>query len=88
MAANKVVVTVSEPSWGEEIAVLDAAPADYRPGAKGWVVGMRTITERDEQFTFNPLGTRLLTIEFEDGSSVEIPAEFVRTIGEGKPDTR
>lgn len=26
--------------WGELVAVSSGAPSDYRPGSRGWVVGM------------------------------------------------
>jgi hypothetical protein len=49
-------------TWGDTVVVAASAPPDMRPGDKGWVVGM---IERPE-------GTEY-TVEFGDGSSVEIP---------------
>jgi hypothetical protein len=56
---------VAEPTWGDEVVVVADAPAPYRPGSRAWVVGLRD----DPSAT----GQKLLTIEFEDGSSVDVP---------------
>jgi hypothetical protein len=55
-----------EPTWGDQVVVAASAPDRFRPGSKAWVVGMR---KRD--------GDSLLIIEFEDGTSVEAPADIV-----------
>ena len=53
-------------TWGTEVVVVDDAPPEYRPGSRAWVVGLRT----DE--------TGLVMIEFDDGTSVELPGALVQ----------
>jgi len=57
---------MSEPTWGDEVAVAANAPTRFRPGSKAWVVGMR---KRE--------GDTLLLIEFEDGTSTEVPRDLI-----------
>jgi hypothetical protein len=65
------------PDYGDEIRIRREAPEEFRPGARGWVVGFRTITERDEPRSTFPLGSRLVNVEFEDGTSTEVPAQLI-----------
>jgi hypothetical protein len=57
---------MSEPTWGDEVAVGANAPVQFRPGSKAWVVGIR---KRE--------GDTLLLIEFEDGTSIEVPGDVI-----------
>jgi hypothetical protein len=51
--------------FGEEVVVVAAAPAEYRPGSRASVVGLP-----DERYP-------LVTIEFGDGSSIGVPPDLV-----------
>lgn len=51
--------------FGDEVQVVEDAPSDFRPGHRAWVVGLPTANRN------------LLWIEFEDGSSIEVPPEVV-----------
>jgi hypothetical protein len=52
--------------FGDEVRVVEDAPSELRPGHLAWVVGLPTAKRN------------LLYIEFEDGSSIEVPPEIVR----------
>jgi hypothetical protein len=58
---------MSELSFGDEVVVSSGAPAHYRPGSKGWVVALAVP------------GRELITIEFEDGASIELPSELIES---------
>lgn len=54
-----------EVTWGDEIHISETAPQEYHPGERGSVCG------------FWGEGASLrYTVEFGDGSSAEIPAEY------------
>jgi hypothetical protein len=53
-------------NFGDEVQVVEDAASEFRPGHRAWIVGLPT-TDRN-----------LLSIEFEDGSSIEVPPEIVR----------
>jgi hypothetical protein len=57
---------VRKPGCGDEVVVAAGAPPRFRPGARAWVVGVRTLG-----------GEHLVIIEFEDGTSVEVPAAVI-----------
>jgi hypothetical protein len=63
---------MSSVTWGDEVVVSDAAPSKFKPGSRAWVVGLGT-SERN-----------LVTIEYEDGSSAEIPPELLLLSQDGK----
>jgi hypothetical protein len=52
--------------FGDEVQVVEDAPSEFRPGHRAWIVGLSTANRN------------LLGIEFEDGSSIEVPPEVVR----------
>jgi hypothetical protein len=60
---------MSELTWGDTIRVNADASPEYRPGAIASVCGFRGDPA-------DP-GARLVIIEFEDGSSVEVPGRVV-----------
>lgn len=64
--------------FGDEIQVSLRAPQPYRPGESGSIVSIRA-TENDAiiEGRWISSGKRLLLVEFADGSSIEIPDEFV-----------
>lgn len=49
--------------YGETVLVGPSAPTKYRPGSRASVVGLPTETRN------------LVVIEFEDGTSIEVPPE-------------
>lgn len=67
-------------TWGDSIRVLAHAPSRFRPGSYASVAGVFTIGEREEKAFSEPRGTRMLTVEFDDGSSIEIPERLVELI--------
>ena len=64
-------------TYNDTVRVKQAAPAQWRPGELASVVGISLEAERSGEFlkTF-PHGI-LYTIEFEDGSSVQLHADLV-----------
>jgi len=65
-------------TYNDTVRVKQAAPAQWRPGELASVVGISLEAERSGEFlkTF-PHGI-LYTIEFEDGSSVQLHEDLVR----------
>lgn len=59
---------------GDEVLIATAAPADYRPGARVWVVGTRKDPASDSA---GDSADMLVLIEYEDGTSLEIPGRFI-----------
>ncbi len=57
---------------GDVVRVMESAPTGLQPGSKAWIVGVFQSDKRQghyfEQF---PAGA-VYTIEFEDGSSIDI----------------
>jgi hypothetical protein len=51
--------------FGDDVRVVEDAPSEFRPGHRAWVVGLPTANRN------------LLYIEFQDGSSIEVPPEVV-----------
>jgi hypothetical protein len=56
--------------FGDAVVISPNASARFRPGASGWVVALHQ--QRRE----------LLTIEFEDGTSVNVPPGLVEKSGD------
>jgi len=65
-------MTPGELTFGEEIVVAPDARPEYRPGSRAWVVGLPTE------------GRDLVTVEFEDGTSVDAPLESIVPSGSDK----
>lgn len=70
--------------WGDVVRVTSDAPLDYRPGSKAWIVGMRTAGEGAASQPVSSERHTLYTIEFEDGSSVEVPGVLLLNISESE----
>jgi hypothetical protein len=87
--SGSATVRPPTPDYGDEIRIRPEAPEKFRPGARAWVVGFRTITERDESQSTFSLGSRLVNVEFEDGSSTEVPAQLIVLEGNSRdPDVK
>lgn len=74
---------MSTATWGDTIRIKMGASTESRPGALATVCGMREVEtpEQSEQFGC-PIGTTLYLVEFGDGTSDEIPEEFVEVANE------
>ncbi len=67
-------------TWGDTVKVRLNADPEKRPGAIAEVCGMRDVETDDQSEEFSsPIGTKLYLIEFEDGSSIEIPEGFLES---------
>ena len=69
---------------GQTVQIVETAPECLRPGTFVAVVGM--ITNNSEDITpwgTFPVGTDFYTIEYDDGSSMEIPEKYLRIVGKG-----
>lgn len=60
---------MSELTWGDKVRLKADAPTEFRPGASASAVGFR----KDPA---DP-AAMLVIVEFEDGSSVEVPEDIV-----------
>ena len=56
---------MNEPDLGDEVLISPNAPARLRPGHKAWVVALAQPNRV------------LITVEFEDGASAELPPDLV-----------
>jgi hypothetical protein len=71
--------------WDDTVRIIATAPPKFRPGELGNVVGWVHISndvlsrEYDE-----PHGSLLLTIEWYDGSSAQVPVRFLELVEEGR----
>ena len=65
--------------WGELVAVSSGAPSDYRPGNRGWVVGMPANDESVGSGLL-PSASSVYLVEFEDGFSMQVPATLLRRL--------
>ena len=64
--------------YGQTVRVSAHAPGAFRPGQLVAVVGMHRIERDDHALQMgHPVGTVLYTIEYDDGSSVQIPEEYI-----------
>jgi len=63
---------MSKLTWGDEVRIKPDAPPEYRPGARASAVGFR-------EDPADPPAI-LVIVEFEDGSSVEVPEDVVARI--------
>lgn len=63
----------------ENVAIAENAPAKFRPSQLAWVISGRIVeSELQSQAVGYPVGTLLYLVEYMDGSSVEMPGEFIR----------
>lgn len=69
--------------FGAPVRTLPHIPIDYRPRERGWVCGVREVATESEAVAAGVrIGTVLYIIEFDDGSSMEIPEEYLAAIEE------
>lgn len=63
-------------TWGDIVIISDAAPAEWRPGAIAWVVGVFECSETHPVGDFPP--GMVYLVEFEDGSATEVTEQVLR----------
>lgn len=69
---------MTSPSWGDTVRIKDSASPTMRPGSLAAVCGMREVETAEQAKQFgSAIGTTLYLVEFGDGSSLEIPEEYV-----------
>ena len=61
---------MSKFTWGDSVQIAEGAPADLRPGSMAVVVGLSE--ERHGSFLERFPHGMVYTVEYEDGSSVEL----------------
>lgn len=67
-----------KPTWGDTVRVKDDVPPAMCPGRLAAVCGMRKVETSEQANQFGcGIGTVVYLVEFEDGSSVEIPEELL-----------
>jgi hypothetical protein len=65
-------------SWGETVRVKVGAHPARRPGAVAEVIGIREVETEAQARQFEArYGSKLYLIEFGDGTSVEIPEDWI-----------
>jgi hypothetical protein len=68
-------VMTNEITWGDTVLVSLEAPAEFRPGARGSVSGIRDLKRTPESDSVD--SAALYLIEFADGEEIEIPQSFL-----------
>ncbi len=72
-----------KPTWGDTVKVRESAPAVWRPGAFASVCAIALIENEHQSAHYRgPIGTTGYTIEFGDGSSVEVPEDVIDLVDE------
>lgn len=73
------MATIYRYEYGQTARVASQAPPSIRPGERVAVVGMRTIDNAlASRETGYPIGTPLYLIEYDDGSSREVPEQYIQ----------
>lgn len=74
-------------TWGDSVTVSGGAPEKFKPKRKGEVVGFYQIEAEDVAAARGyPVGAIIYTIEFSDGSDLEIPEAFLEAYNETNGD--
>lgn len=65
-------------AWGDTVRIVPGAPERFKPGDLGEVCSIGTIeTEKTSRDFGEPLGSTFYTIEFGDGTLLEIPERYL-----------
>jgi hypothetical protein len=65
-------------TWGDTIQVKKDSPEKFYPGRLGAICGVRELVSSTSSNMLNSLvNTRIYTVEFGDGNTVEIPAKYL-----------
>ena len=69
--------------YGGSVEVMGSAPECYSPGVKGSLCGARRIETEEQAKVVNvSIGTVLWIVEFANGSSSEVPEEYLVPLGQ------
>lgn len=78
MVTSEIVSDDMKYDYGDSVAISDGAPACYLPGQQGSVCGLRHVaTDEHAKAADVSIGTVLWLVEFGDGSSIEVPEEYL-----------
>ena len=65
-------------TWGETVKIVSGAPKTYRPGKLAEICSMWEIrTDENSKARGEPIGTVIYSIEFGDGTLMEIPDRYL-----------
>ncbi len=65
-------------TWGSAVSVKKKAPQNYRPGEFASICGIDQITtQKEADELLCKKGEWIYTIEYEDGSSIEVPESYL-----------
>jgi hypothetical protein len=79
MASDKILNNTL--TWGDDAKIIESAPKRYHPGEEGSVCGVYEIIDESVANEFSQeMGSKFYTIEFGDGSSVEVPEMYLKKI--------
>lgn len=68
----------SQYTWGETVRITIDAPKNYRPGELAEICSIWEIeTNENSVLRGEPVGTIIYSIEFGDGTLVEIPGRYL-----------
>lgn len=71
-------MTTNKFTWGDSIRIDSSAPVIYHPGECGSISGLRQIDNQEMARSFREnIGAVVYIIEFGDGSSIEVPEQFL-----------
>ena len=59
-------------AYGDVVRVMESAPAEMRPSAKAWVVGVFEADQRRGRHFDQFAPGSVYSVEFEDGSSIDV----------------
>ena len=64
--------------YGQTVRTVATVPPPIKPGTEVSIVGMTKLDHPREIFNvFYPAGTDVYLIEYADGTSVEVPEEYI-----------
>jgi hypothetical protein len=65
-------------TWGDLVLILKNAPSPFHPGELASVCGFYQVTSKDIAQDFHcDIGDWIYTVEFGDGSDVEVPGTYL-----------
>jgi hypothetical protein len=76
---------VSKFTHGEVVRVMEGAPKEMRPGAQAWIVGVIEAGKRKGRYFEQFASGAVYTIEFEDGSSIDVDESDLEPAVPGSP---
>ena len=68
-------------TWGDDAQIIESAPERYHPGEEGSICCVYEIVNESVAAEFSQkIGTKFFTIEFGDGSSIEVPEMYLKKV--------